>query len=426
MPTASSDAAVESAARQEPTKQPGLDVFVARQPIFDERKKIFGYELLFRSGLENSCPPTEGSEATRHVLHTAWIELGLSALVGQKLPFVNFNRDLLLSDVPDMLPADSLAIEVLEDVEPKPDVLAACQQLKRNGYMLALDDFIYRPDLEPLMALADIVKIRMGEADLEEQRDHVLRATSHAPKLLAEKVETKSDFDQALKLGFCYFQGWFFCRPEVVSTRTLKGSRLTYLRLIQAISQRELDLNEIEQIIRSDVSISHRFIKFVGSASFGFRAPISDVRRALVLLGERQVRRWVSLVALGALSDDKPQELLINSAVRARFCDELASEAHLPDRRADLFLVGAFSLLDTMLDTRMGDVLAQLPLEDELKGALEGQPNTLRPVLEYVEAYERADWEKCQKLGAELGLKENKVTQLYRTSVEWAMESLLG
>ena len=409
-----------------PLAQVGHDTFVARQPIFDRHKRVFGYELLFRSGFENCCPPTDGTAASQHVVHTAWIELGLSALVGAKLPFVNFTRDLLLSGIADTLPADSLVIEVLEDIEPDPDVLDACRELKQNGYMLALDDFIYRPGMDPLIALADIVKIRMGETDLEEQRNHVRRVASDGPKLLAEKVETSQDFDRAVDLGFGYFQGWFFCRPEIVVTRTLTGSRLTYLKLIQAISRKELRLAEIEQIIRSDVSITHRFMKYLRTASFGFRSPVNDVHHALVLLGEKETRRWVSLVALGALSQNKPPELIINAAVRGRFCEALASETGLLDRKSDLFLVGVFSLLDTMLDQRMPQVLAELPLDTEIKTALEHHKNALSPVLEYVEAFEHGDWDTCDLVADQLRLDPNQVTRLYRESVEWAMEGLAG
>ncbi len=406
-----------------PDKQSSHDVFIARQPIFDHRKKVYGYELLFRSGLENACPDVDGNDASRTVVGVAWLDLGLETIVGHKLPFINLTQDLLLSGFVRALPFQSLVVELLENIEPSDDVVAACKDLKRHSYILALDDFVYRAEIEPLLALADIVKIRFGECDPEKQRDHVRRVAGQRPKLLAEKVETIADYERAVALGFDYFQGWFFCRPEIITGRALTGSRLTYLRLIQAVSRPEMSIDEIDRIIGSDISITHRFMKYLGSAAFGWRQPLRSVHQALVLLGEGQTRRWVSLISLAEISRDKPQELLVNATVRAKFCDELAGELGMEDRRPDLFLTGAFSLIDTMLDQSMADVLVQLPLSEELKTALTGGQNALRPVLEFAEAYERGDWPTCTALGARLGLDEARVSMHYRNSVAWAMES---
>ena len=345
------------------SRDPGLesrDVFVARQPIFDRRKKVYGYELLFRSGIENACPPTDGTEASRHVLHVAWLDLGLATLTGSKLAFVNFTQDLIASGFVASLPPESLVVELLESIEPTDDVVRACRDLKQHGFILALDDFIYRPGLEPLIALADIVKIGFGECDPAEQCAQVRRLAPQGPKLLAEKVETAEDVEQAEALGFDYFQGYFFCRPEIVQGRALTGSRVTCLKLLQAVSRAELQLGEIERVIESDVSLTHRFVKYLGSAAFPWRAPITSVHQALVLLGEAQTRRWVTLISLGEMATGKPAELLVNSAVRAKCCDELAGEVGMADRKAALFLMGAFFLIDTMLDQPMADVLAQL------------------------------------------------------------------
>ena len=203
-----------------------------------------------------------------------------------------------MSGYVDALPAESTVVELLETVKPDADVLHACQELKRNGYVLALDDFVYRPELEPLLALADIVKISFGECDPAEQFAHVQRAVQKTPVMLAEKVETHEDYAQAVALGFTHFQGYFFQRPQIVRGRALTGSRLTYLRLIQAVSRSAIDLEEVERVIMSDLSITHRCMKHLGSAAFGWQAPITSIHQALVLLGEQQTRRWVSLIDL--------------------------------------------------------------------------------------------------------------------------------
>ena len=400
------------------------DVFVARQPIFDSRRSVYAYELLFRGGLENVCPPGDPNHAAGHVLQAAWLTFGLSTLVGQNKVFVNFTRDLLLKGYGETLPVESTVIELLESVDGDPDVIASCERLKAKGYLIALDDFVYRPSLEPLMAMADFIKIGFRDSDPAEQAAHVRRVASHELSLLAETVETQDDFDQAVQLGFSHFQGFFFCRPQIIKRRALTGSRLTYLKLLQAVTAPDMNIDELDRIIQTDVSIAHRFMKYLGNASFGFRGTVSSVRQGLVLLGKEQTRRWVSLIALGEMGQDKPKEILVSAAVRAKLCESLADDAGLSERKPDLFLLGALSLVDAMLDQTMADVLEELPLADEMKNALKGNASPLRPVLEFVESYERGDWSACGELSRSLGIAEGTVLERYRESVAWATQAL--
>ena len=216
------------------------DVFVARQPIFDRHLRVYGYELLFRSGGADLCAAPNDTDASRQVMSAAWIDLGMKVLVGDKLAFVNFTRDLFLSGAEVGLLSQSTVIEVLETIEPDDDVVRACAELKQSGYRRALDDFEYRPDLEPLISLVDIVKIRFGECDPKEQCQHVRRVAPYAALL-----------------------------AETLTGRALKGSHLTYLKLIEAVGQKDLDLGELDRAIRADVSLTHRFLRFIGSAVFG-------------------------------------------------------------------------------------------------------------------------------------------------------------
>ena len=402
------------------------DVFVARQPILDQHKRLFAYELLFRGGLENFCPTVDSNRAASHVLQAAWLTFGLDSLTGRHKAFVNFTRDLLVEGYGQTLPVESTVIELLESIDGEADVVEACQQLKRAGYLLALDDFVYRPALDPLIALVDIVKIGFQHSDPSEQAEHVRRVASHEPKLLAEAVETQEEYEKAKALGFTYFQGYFFHRPEIVKGRALSGSRLTYLRLLQAVARPTVNIDELDSVLRTDVSITHRFMKYLGSPMFCFRGTISSVRQGLVLLGKEQTRRWISLVALGEISRDKPQEVLVSAAVRAKFCERLGIEIGLSDRGPDLFLLGALSLVDAMLDQPMSEVLGELPLVDDLKSALEGTPGTLRPVLEYVERYERGDWPACAEISRPWGIEEERVVEMYKEAVAWAAEVLSG
>ncbi len=395
------------------------DVFVARQPIFDRRLRVYGYELLFRSGLEDLCALANDSQATREVMEVAWLDLGMKTLVGDKLAFVNFTRELLLGGYESVLPAQSTVIEILETIEPDDDVIAACRHLSAAGYKIALDDFVYRPGVEELVDVADIIKISLGECDPAEQCREIRRINRYST-LLAEKVETKEDYEKAVGLGFAYFQGWFFCRPETLSGRTLSGSHTMCLKLLEAVWKPELDIDALEELIGGDVSLTHRFLRFMGSATFGWAGPFTSVRHGLALLGTELTRRWVSLISLNQLAKGKPDELLVHAAVRAKICEELGPCVGLGDRRSDLFFMGSLSLIDTMLDRPMDLVIAQLPLTEDLEGALLGQPNDLRPVLELVTAYERSQWGECERLCAQLGVEEPTIAGLYRDSLTWA------
>jgi EAL and modified HD-GYP domain-containing signal transduction protein len=357
-------------------------------------------------------------------LENAWLTFGLPTLVGSKRAFVNFTRQLLVTGYGSTLPAKSTVIELLETIEPDPDVVAACRKLKEQGYMLAADDYVHRPGLEPLIELADIVKVAFRDSDPEEQAANVRRIAGDRPKLLAEQVETHAEYKQALDLGFDYFQGYFFCKPEVLSDRALTASQMSYLKLFQAVNRPELSIDELEAAISNDVALTHRFLKYLGSAMFSWRAPISSVRQGLVLLGKEPTQRWVSLIALSEMGGGKPQEVLVNAAVRAKCCETLARDAGLPTRESELFLLGALSLIDAMLDQPMEEVLKKLPISDDLKSALTGQSNELSSVLDFVRGYERGDWASCGALAPQLGVQDDRAPNLYRDAITWANEVL--
>ena len=407
--------------RRESPSSGSRDVFVARQPIFDRRLRVYGYELLFRSGASDLCAFADDTQATRVVMETAWLDLGMNTLVGDKLAFVNFTRELLLGGYESVLPAKATVIEILETVDPNDEVIAACRRLKETGYKIALDDFVYRPGFDELIGIADIIKIGFGECDPTEECRQIRRINQYST-LLAEKVETKADYNKAVALGFTYFQGWFFCRAETMTGRALSGSHTMCLKLIEAVWKPELDVEELEELIRSDVSLTHRFLKFMGSAAFGWEGPFTSVRHGLALLGNELTRRWVSLISLTQLAKGKPDELLVNAAVRAKVCEELGPHVGLEHRKSDLFFMGSLSLVDVMMDRPMDFVTAQLPLAHDLEGALLGEPNELRPVLDLATAYERSEWRECERLSTQLDIPQVTIARLYRDALIWANE----
>lgn len=402
-----------------------MQAFVARQPILDRRRKLFAYELLFRSGPQNVFDALDGAQATGRVINDSLLVFGGREFTRGRRAFINFPEQMLMQGYPRMLPKDWVAVEVLETVEPSPEVIKALGELKRLGYYLVLDDFVYEPRFRPFLELADLVKVDiLAWEDFDQVADLVKTIKTHQAALLAEKVETHSQFRQAMDLGFSYFQGYFFSRPEVVSGRELAPQKLAQLQLLRQINQPELNLPELEAVIKQDLSLSYKLLRYINSTGFGLLNEVASIRQALTLLGRDNVRLWASLLALASLSQDKPDELIVSSVLRARFCETVAPALGLATQSSDLFLLGLFSHLDAIMDLPWEETIRDLPLAQEVRGALLGQHGRLRLVLETVEAYERGDWLGMSLAAGELGLDEDQLAGLYTAAVDWAQKSL--
>jgi c-di-GMP-related signal transduction protein len=399
-----------------------MQVYMARQPIFDRRQRVVAYELLFRSGLENVFTASDGDLATSRVISDSFLVFDTQATTRGKRAFINFTREFLLGPYAGFLPKQWLAIEILEDVEPDAEVVAACQALHKAGYYLVLDDFVYHPRFEPLLKLAEVVKIDVLATPPGELPLLVRRLAPFQVKLLAEKVETQEEFDRTLKMGFSYFQGYFFSKPVVVSGRDVPGFKLTYLRMIQEINKPDMDFPRVESIIKQDVSLSYKLLRYINSVGFGLLGEVKSIRQALTLLGETNVQKWASLVALTHLGQDKPDELLVSSIVRAKFCESLASLVGLAERASHLFMMGLFSHIDALLDLPLAAILGQMPIDRDVKAALTGQPGRLGQVYKLIVAYERGDWEACSQALANLGLAEESLPPLYLAALQWSRQ----
>ena len=288
--------------------------FVGRQPIFDQRQQLFGYELLFRAGEVNAAGPVDGERATDDVFDCMMNVMGFGPLTGGHVAFVNITRKTLLERRYEMLPVEGVVLELLEDVRPDPQVIEACQELKKAGYTLALDDLVSTSGMEPLLELADIVKVDFMLAS-PEQCHHAAK-TSAGYLCLAEKVENQEEFKQALEWGYHYFQGYFFQKPDVLREMELRPSAERGFRLLQAVSRSNIDFAEVEEIMKGDVGLSTRFLKYINSSSFGFLTDIESIRHAVMLLGETAMRRWVTMLSLQQLSKGKPTQLMVSSLVR--------------------------------------------------------------------------------------------------------------
>ena len=392
---------------------------MARQPIFDREQKVFGYELLFRDGLENCFSGGDLDQAARSTVDRSLL-MGLDVLCDGRHAFVNCTRDTLIKGLITLLPSISTVVEILETVPADPDVIAACRALKEQGYMIALDDFVANDARRALIPLADIIKVEMQLTTEEERSALIKEYRPSSCRMLAEKIETHAEFIRARDQGFVYFQGYFFRRPEMLSTREMPANRMNYLRMLQEVSRPELDLPALEKLIKAEASVCYRLLRYLNSAVFAFKKEIHSVKHALSLLGERDVRRWIRLVAAVGAGQDKTSDLVLSALVRGRFGELLAP--HVRHGESDLFLMGLLSLIDVMLEMPMDQVLERIPLDHETKAVLLGKPSQLRPVFRLLLAHESGEWAAAESLSTEMNLNPGEVAGYYWQAQQWARE----
>ncbi len=401
-----------------PGPKPGSR-FVARQPILTREEQVFGYELLFRDGVENYFRATDMEAAARSTLDSSLL-MGLDVLCDGRRAFVNCTREVLLKDYVMLLPSSHTVAEILETVPPDDQVLAACQRLKEAGYQVALDDFIANDPREGLADFADIIKVDLKRTTAEERVALVKKFGPWRSRMLAEKVETRQEFMEARNAGFLYFQGYFFRRPEVIAAREVPVNQMNYLRMLQAVAKPEINSREIEDVIKSEASLCYRLLRYMNSAAFGFSNEIHSIRHALSLLGEREVRRWVRLVAMMGAGKDKASDLVASALVRARFCELLSPKVQHGD--SDLFLMGLLSVMDAILEMPMSKVLEKVPVDQETKSLLSGGASRLRPLYQLMLARESGEWKVSSEFSRQLRLSDSEVAEAYWQALQWARQ----
>ena len=397
------------------------DAFIGRQAILDQRKNVYAYEILFRSGLKNAFDPNlDGNVATQSVMVNAMLDFGMNKLVSDKHAFINFTEQNLLSRAPKLLPAENVVVEILETVQPTPEILEVVQELKKEGYKIALDDFVLLPGYEPLIEMADIIKVDFRITTDPKERKNLREILPKHVRLLAEKIETEEEFQQALAYGYVLFQGYFFCKPAILHQKRLTSNALSKVRLLREINQQNVDFSSIADVISSDTNLVHKLLTYINSAGIGLTNHVSNLKQATVLLGASGVRRWVTLVSLQTFSEDKPPELFTLSLLRAKFCELIATDIKRPGLTPDTgFLLGIFSLLDVLLSLPMEDVLKEVALSDELNAALLGEDNDLRHLLDLVIAYEKGDWDAVITCCDSVKLPVDHLKPTYDKVLEW-------
>ena len=401
-----------------------VDVFVARQPILDGDLGVYGYELLHRSSAANLYTGTDHTLASLEVINNSLFSLDIAQVVRGTRAFINFNRDLLLSEAAYILAPNDVVIEVLETTIIDAEVLVACRKLQECGYLLAADDIASADQMGPLLDLVDFIKVDFRAASADEEKKIILKyGLRHT--CLAEKLETQAEFETARKMGYKLFQGYFFARPVVLRSKQIPGYKMNYLRILNAVHRPDLEFAELERLIRQEVSVAYKLLHYANSALFAQRTHIDSIKRALVILGEQELRKWTSIVLLMHLAHDRPDALVMCALIRAAFCEALAPLSGVGGRKPELFLMGMFSLLDAMTGFPLQNALRQIHLAPDLQATLLGKQPSCFPlgdIYRLVKAYEQGDWNQVVDHAHRLRAEPDEIRDAYLRAVNWSDE----
>ncbi|OGO86253.1 MAG: hypothetical protein A2Y22_07360 [Clostridiales bacterium GWD2_32_59] len=393
-----------------------MEIFVARQPIFDDKKNVIGYELLYRDSSNNEYIKTDDNKATAAVLANSFMEIGYDIMTNGNKAFVKFTEELISMGAPTLFSNELIVIEILQGIEPSDEHIKNCTELKKNGYTLVLDNFEYRDikRYKELLCIVDIVKVDWRTNSKDERKKLVVDIKKINPKIifLAEKIEIEDNYKEALRNGYTMFQGYFFSMPILVEGVRNTNNKLSYLQILNEICVPEPDFDRISEIIESDPTLTLQLLKLINSVAFRAIQRITSVREALVRLGMKEVRKWISVIMLREVSKELPIEVMRVSIVRAYFMESLADASELKSRKSEAFMFGLFSMIDVLFSFDRVELLKDIPINEDLKQGLMGAENDFTNLFNVILYYEKADWDNIEEYINLKGIKINPLALL--------------
>lgn len=396
-----------------------MDVYVARQPIFDINMNIFGYELLYRGSTNNFYEGTDDNKATAELINNAFLTMHIHELTDETKAFINFPQKLIIDEIPLLLPADSVVVEVLENVEINENVVEACRKLREKGYIIVLGDFVIsKESYLPLLEIAHIVKIEFSAVNFLKQRQ-LIEKYKNRIKFLAEKVETREEYQLAIDMGYDYFQGYFFSKPVIMKGKEIESLNINLIKIMSLLNNKEPDYQQIAETIETDLGLSYKLLKLANSAFFGSRNKILSIKQALVQLGILEIRKWIYVMMLKDIQIIENKELIKNCFIRAKFMELLAAETGKNDKSLEYFMTGMFSAIDVLLNKDMKVIVDEISLTDDVKEALLGKDNEIKKVLDMVINYDSLKWNAFKINKADIGITPEKFMSLYTKSLMW-------
>lgn len=396
-----------------------MEIYIARQPIFNNKLEVFAYELLYRSGVDNFSNVSDGDSATSSVITNGLMLLGMDDLTQGKKSFINFTKNLIIEKIPLLFSNEIVVVELLEDIIPDDDFIEVCKDLKEKGYILALDDFVLDYDYMRLIELADIIKVDFMLTSKEE-RSEIIRLYKHLNiKFLAEKVETQEEFEEAKAAGYTYFQGYFFSKPVIIPGKDIKSHTMNYVKILEELNLENPEYDNISNIIEYDVALTYKLMRLINSPAFYTNSKITSVNHALVLLGFSEIKKWITIIMMRDLGANKPDEIVKSSLLRAKMAEQISAPLGMRSRKNEMFLVGIFSMIDTLMNRSLFDILSEIPLDIEIVQAILGFDNDLKNGFDIVLAYEKGDFDKVNKMCIDRKIDVKKIRDSYIKSLEW-------
>ncbi len=393
--------------------------YVARQPIFNTDQSVYGYELLYRGFSKNNTEKVDGDTATSEVLINSFSTIGIESITQKKRAFINFTKKLLVKEVPTIFDKEIIIVEVLENIEINQQMIAICRKLKDKGYIIALDDFIFDESYLPLLKIADIIKVDFLYSTQSQRKKIESIAREHAVTLLAEKIETREEFERAKELGYSYFQGFFFKKPEIFEGDEIPVYPNNYFMALDELNKKEPDFNKVADIIRNDMSLSYKLLKLINSAAFGMRTEVKSIKQALVILGIAEMKKWLNLIVLKKIAKNEPKEIMRTALIRAKTAEEIGKEIVTNVNPSELFMVGLFSMLDTLMHQDKKILMEDLPISQRIKDAILGKEGIYRDILQLIISYEEGSWNMVDIFCKKLELNKEKISTSFISSIEW-------
>lgn len=409
-----------------------MKVFVARQPIFNMYEQVVGYELLYRNKLENRFPEVDSDIATIDVLVNSFLSIGIDEVSYGKPVFVNFTYNLLMSSVFDYIEPTKVIVEILEDVNITPEIVNKVKELKRRGFKMALDDFILTENLaehEEIYKYIEYIKIDFLVTPLLQriEIENEIKAKYPHIKFLAEKVETRNQYEVAKHSGYVLFQGYFFEQPQVLSTKDIPPNVIQYLQILSILREEEPDINIIANNIERDISLTYKLLQLINNSNKRSKSKVRSIKQAVLLLGLAELRKWMYLLAMREarldMEKDTTKEIMLSSLFRAKICEKLANYKS-EQNHAEYFLIGLFSLIDAILERPLPNILQQLPFREEIIETISGVDTYMTPYLNISIALNKGEWREVETLADKLEIPYDIVMQYYEEVNEWVKDSL--
>lgn len=395
--------------------------FIGRQPVLSSEQRIIGYELLFRSSATaTAANVVDPVKATSELLVTTFHHLGAERVLGDKKAFINVSEGMLAHEMLELLPPENVVLELLEDIRPTPEVIAQCKKLQARGFQLALDDFVYRPELEPLLEVAKFIKLDIRQLGMDGVRQTLQQLRGRFFRIIAEKVENQEEFKACRKAMITYYQGYYFLHPETLATKRIDPVAQRLMHIFNMVKSKR-DPKDIETEFKQDVALTYNLLRYINSAGMGVRQDIKSVKHALIMLGHNKLSRWISLLMFsGNKNHFAPQALFRTALIRARSTELLGDKINPHADHDYLFITGMFSLLDALLEAPMEQLVKNLSLPDHVTQALLFNKGPYAPFLELSRACENLDIDRIEQLSGRMGLKASDVTQAQLEAMDWA------